>query len=174
MYFAFWTIVGIIFLALTFRKETQSPHSDISGMSDDEKLDIIANCRSEEPIGNHDENVRIMQKIIAEHRDYTAEVLPFDVYGRKKVEVFRLLNPGDEMYLKVRKDTLYIYAFDEIVSEIYLDDNSRIPQIISEKIPYETYLGGRSAFNYDDTYDEGRIIVFYKIDGILPSEIILK
>ena len=97
MYFAFWTIVGIIFLALTFRKETQSPHSDISGMSDDEKLDIIANCRSEEPIGNHDENVRLMQKLIAEHRDYTAEVLPFDVYGRKKVEVFRLLNPGDEM-----------------------------------------------------------------------------
>ena len=74
----------------------------------------------------------------------------------------------------MRKDTLYIYAFDEIVSEIYLDDNSRIPQIISEKIPYETYLGGRSAFNYDDTYDEGRIIVFYKIDGIPPSEIILK
>lgn len=127
----------------------------------------------EEEVRN--QNLAAMKKIVAEHEDCTAEVIEINVFGRRKVNTFRLLSPGRKVELLMKKGDIKVFAYGEYIAELIPPAGSRLPQLFHENIPFDAYLGGRDlVFSDSDTYDLCSIIVFYKIEGIQPTEVNLR
>jgi len=118
-------------------------------------------------------NVLAMEKIVAQHEGYTAEVIHINVFGRKRVDDFRLLKPGHEIELRMGRGGIRVYAFGKFMADVLEPAESNLPRLFKETIPFDAYLGGRNR-TYEDDYDSCSIIVFYKIDGVPPTKVILK
>lgn len=119
-----------------------------------------------------EKNVSAMQKLVSEYEGYTAEVIDINVFGRRRVETFRLLSPGRKVELRIKKGDIKVYAFGEFIAELITPVTSNLPRLFEENVNFDAYLGGRdSVFLYDDTYDSCSIIVFYKLDGVPPTQV---
>ncbi len=134
-------------------------------------LDIIESDHAAEM----EKNIRNVSKIVDQYKDYSAEVISISIFGRKKVETFRLVHPGDIVDLRYIDDEIKVYSFERFIADLIPDPNSHLREVMSNDIPYHAYLGGRkiSLTNLDD-YDSCSIIVFYKLDGVPPTKVILK
>ena len=127
---------------------------------------------SHSPSTQEDENVFNVTKIITKHSDCTAEVIPINVFGRKKVETFRLLSPGREVDLIMKNGYIKVFAYGEFIADLITPETSLVPKLFQQGIHFDAYLGGRDrAFLYDDGYDSCSIIIFYKMDGIPPTKV---
>lgn len=85
-----------------------------------------------------------MKKVVAEHQDCTAEVIGINIFGRRKAETFRLLSPGMEVELLMKKGDIKVFAYGEYIAELIPSEGCRLPQLFDVHIPFEAYLGGRS------------------------------
>lgn len=143
--------------------------------SDSNLYDSVMSANSDPLTERERKNISDVEKLVARYDGYTAEVFDINVFGRRKVETFRLLNPGEEVTLRKYRNTNGIYkvfAFDEYVADIIVTGSSRLPQLFQQKIPFYAYLGGRDrAFRFRDDYDSCSIIVFYKMDGVPPTKV---
>jgi len=120
-------------------------------------------------------NVSAVESVVEAHSDCTAEVINVFVKGRRAVKKFRLLTPGDVVRLDVREDNVALYVYDDFICPLVLPDSSRIPQLLKVGAQIEAYLGGRDITQlYNDDADFASIIVFYKIDGLSPTDVNLK
>ncbi|MFG6385471.1 MAG: hypothetical protein K1V80_03195 [Muribaculaceae bacterium] len=120
-------------------------------------------------------NIASMQDVVDAHREYTAEVFSFYVSGIKRVKTFRLLNPGDELEIRAVGNKFKVFAFGEYMNDLIIPKSSHIPRLFKDKIPFETYLGGRDLdYIYNDEIDFASIIIFYKIDGVPPTKVIMQ
>lgn len=127
---------------------------------------------SQPPTTEEDANVSAMKRVISEYKDYTAEVIPINVFGRRRVETFRLLSPGRKVELRIKNGDIKVFAFGEYIAELITPVDSNVPKLFDEQIHFDAYLGGRDrTFLYDDTYDSCSIIIFYKLDGIPPTRV---
>ncbi len=116
-----------------------------------------------------------MQDVVDAHREYTAEVFSFYVSGIKRVKTFRLLNPGDELEIRAVGNKFKVFAFGEYMNDLIIPESSHIPRLFKDKIPFETYLGGRDLdYIYNDEIDFASIIIFYKIDGVPPTKVLIQ
>lgn len=117
-------------------------------------------------------NVDAMKKIVEKYDGYTAEVIEIRVFGRRRVDTFRLLSPGSKVDLRMKKGDIKVFVFGEYISELITPATSYLPRLFEEDIPFDAYLGGRDrAFLYDNTIDICSIIVFYKLDGVPPTQV---
>lgn len=120
-------------------------------------------------------NLSAMQKIVDAHKDFTAEVIQFSVSGRKRVETFRLIKPGDELEIRCEEDSFKVYAFGEFVSDLIIPNSSYLPELKKNEIHFEAYLGGRDLnFINNEHIDFASLILFYKMDGVTPTKVNLK
>lgn len=121
------------------------------------------------------QNISAMQKVVDEHKDFTAEVISFSVSCKKRVKKVRLLDPGDEIEIRAVRDDLKVYAFGEYMSDLIIPESSNIPRLFKEKVPFEAYLGGRDLnFINNEQIDFASIIIFYKLDGVSPTKVNLQ
>lgn len=119
-------------------------------------------------------NISAMEKVVAEHADCTAEIIKFDVFGRRKVGTFRLLSPGHKVELRMKKGDIKIFAFGEYIDDLIVPRDSNLPRLFEENIPFEAYLGGRDLNMLSfENMDFCSIIVFYKLDGVPPTKVSL-
>lgn len=123
-------------------------------------------------------NVLAMEKVVAAHEGYSAEVFNVSVFGRRKVETFRLLSQGDKVELRLKKGCsacVDVMAFGEYITDFIPDLGSNLLRLLKEKRQFDAYLGGRDlAFSYDDTCDFCSVIIFFKLDGVPPTHVNLK
>lgn len=124
------------------------------------------------PSTSDNTDIEELKKVVAEHDGCTAEVINLNVFGRKRVETFRLLSPGRKVELRMKKGDIKVFAYGEYISELIVSPDSNLPRLFNENIAFDAYLGGREqVFMCDDTYDSCAIIVFYKIKGIPPTKV---
>lgn len=117
-------------------------------------------------------NVNAMKRVVAEHEDFTAEVISFGIYSRRQVEIFRRVSPGERVELARKKGKINVYAFGEYIGELLIPADSNLLRLFDKKIPFEAYLGGRDrSLIYESNFDACSIIVFYKLDGVLPTKV---
>ncbi len=168
MPFPVLVLLIVVFIVYMYKTRPKTPR-----MSTEEMIEIITNPPPEPPTERDRENVRAMERLVAQYEGYSAEV--FDIYtsGRRNVETIRLLRPGDEIELRQSIEVFFdVLAFGKKVSLLFVPDTSNLPRIFKEKIPYFAYLGGRSkTFQYERTFDLSRIIVFYKMEGVPPTRV---
>ena len=123
-------------------------------------------------------NVLAMEKVVAAHEEYSAEVFNISVFGRRKVETFRLLSPGDKVELRLKRGCnacVDVLAFGEYITDFIPDLGSNLLRLLKEKRQFDAYLGGRDlTFRYNDEYDACSIIIFFKLDGVPPTHVNLK
>lgn len=113
-------------------------------------------------------NISAMGKVVTEHEDSTAEV----IFGRRKVETFRLLSPGRKVELRMKKGDIKVFAYGEYMGELFIPKGSNLPRLFEENIPFEAYLGGRDLNMLSfENMDFCSIIVFYKLDGVPPTKV---
>ena len=157
MYFAFWTVVAVIFLIFVFRREVGgSDKSDTSrsGFS-------MQNVYREK-----------MQRIAEEHADWTAEVLSLTIMDARKAGIMHGVSPGDPVELKY--STRYgvgVYVDNKRVGTLTCPDDSRVPELLKEYEYVKAYLGGRDNEYILSDVDFCSIIVFYRIPGVPPTQI---
>ncbi|MCM1440061.1 MAG: hypothetical protein NC131_12795 [Roseburia sp.] len=119
-------------------------------------------------------NMLAVERVVDAYSDHTAEVVNVFVKGRHRVETFRRLSPGDEVRLVAGKDNVALYALDVFICNLLLPDSSRILSLLKEGVPVEAFLGGRDIEqSYNEDADFASIIIFYKIDGVPPTKVIL-
>jgi len=136
--------------------------------SDDSSYGSAVRAKEEQPY------MSIMQRIVDEHADYTAEVFQLFVTKPWKVSIVSRLIPGDRVGLKLIDDEVWVTVNGKIVDDPALPLNSRLPQVLSEHIHYDAYLGGREIAVCTPTLEVVSIIVFYKIDGVPPTNVDLR
>lgn len=116
-----------------------------------------------------------MQQITRLHSDCTAEVLNFNVFGKRKVSTIRLIDPGDKIEVRCYKDEYKVFLYGEFMADLYPPKDSLIPRLFAEGVKFESYLGGRDmAMLYTDDIDFCSAIIFYKIPGIGPTKVNLR
>lgn len=126
----------------------------------------------DEPSAEEEANISAMQGVVSAHEDCTAEVIPINVFGRRQVETFRLLSPGDKVTLRIKNDDIKVFAYGQYICELIPQADSNLERLLKDNVPFEAYLGGRDlAFLYSDTYDSCSIIVFYKLEGAGPTKV---
>jgi len=79
-------------------------------------------------------NVLAMEKIVAQHEGYTAEVIHINVFGRKRVDDFRLLKPGHEIELRMGRGGIRVYAFGKFMADVLEPAESNLPRLFKETI----------------------------------------
>lgn len=122
-----------------------------------------------------EQNISAMQKVVAEYDGYSAEVFNISVFGRRRVETFRLLTPGKRVELKMKKGDIKVFAYGEYIAELIPPVGSNLERLFEEEVRFDAYLGGRDrVFLNSETYDSCSIIVFYKLDGVPPTKVNLK
>lgn len=136
--------------------------------SDDSYYGSAVRAKEEQPY------MSIMQRIVDEHADYTAEVFQLFVSGHRKAGIISRLIPGDRVALKLIGDDVWVTVNGREIEYPVLPDSSRLPQVLSEHIHYEAYLGGREVQVCTPTFEIVSIIVFYKIDGVPPTNVDLR
>lgn len=136
--------------------------------SDDSSYGSAVRAKEEQPY------MSIMQRIVDEHADYTAEVFQLFVSGRRKAGIISRLIPGDRVALKLICDDVWVTVNGREIEYSVLPDDSRLPQILTEHIHYDAYLGGREVQVCTPTLEVVSIIVFYKIDGVPPTNVDLR
>lgn len=118
-----------------------------------------------------------ISEVVADHADYTAEVLTLSVNGRKKASRIKKLVPGDYVELRASgyDSFVSVYVDGMNVGDMLCPDESRVPSLLSEGKPVDAYLGGRDLeFYYNDECDFCSIIVFYKIPGVPSTRIAIE
>lgn len=116
-----------------------------------------------------------MKKIASLYTDHTAEVIPFFVHGKKRVETSRLIDLGNKVELRLNDGNIKVFAYGDYIAELFPDKGSHLEKVMEKGIPFHAYLGGRDlAYRFDEDRDSCSIIVFYKLDGIPPTKVILK
>lgn len=117
-------------------------------------------------------NIDVMASLVHSHADFTAEVIPFSVFGRKRVETSRLKEIGEDLEIRQCGDIFQVYVYDEPIAELLIPKTSLIPSLISDNDHLEVYLGGRDAsMMYNDKLDICSLIAFYKKDGVPPTKV---
>lgn len=141
------------------------------------------NQEEKSPVDNDDyfyfsdpkENIERVEKIVEEYEGYTAEVIKIMVSGRKKVNTWRLLTPGDKVDLRLIKGSIKVFAFGEFIAEPCLPEDSRIIKLLEDGLPFDAYLGGRDlAFANEENVDFCSIIIFYQLPGVAPTKVSIK
>lgn len=119
-------------------------------------------------------NISAVQIIVSAHEDCTAEVIPIRVFGKRRVDTFRLLSPGDKVTLKIKNDEIKVFAYGEYICELIPEAGSNLYRLFEDNVPFEAYLGGRDlSLKYQDSFDFCSIIVFYKLEGVGPTKVSL-
>ena len=122
--------------------------------------------------GKEQRNIDVMVSLVNSHSDFTAEVIPFSVFGRKNVETSRLKEIGEDLEIRQCGDTFRVYAYAEPIAELIIPKNSLIPSLLNDNEPIEVYLGGRDAsMMYNDKLDLCSLIAFYKKEGVPPTKV---
>ena len=113
--------------------------------------------------------------LLMRNREYTAEVFSFYVSGIKRVKTFRLLNPGDELEIRAVGNKFKVFAFGEYMNDLIIPKSSHIPRLFKDKIPFETYLGGRDLdYIYNDEIDLLQLSYFTKLMEYHQPKVIMQ
>lgn len=122
------------------------------------------------------QNVEAVKRMIAAHADCTAEVFNVVALGWGRVYQFRKVRPGDPVEIRRHNGLFKVYVENRYVSDIYAGEQSLLPRIFDENIPFEAFLGGRDMQSaYRDTErDFCSIIIFYRIPGVQPTKVNLE
>ena len=117
-------------------------------------------------------NIDVMASLVKAHSDFTAEVIPFSVFGRKNVETSRLKEIGEDLDVRQCGDIFRVYAFAEPIAELIVPKTSLIPSLLRNNDKIKFYLGGRDAsMIYNDKLDLCSLIAFYKKEGVPPTKV---
>lgn len=126
-------------------------------------------------VSEEQRNMDAVSALVKKYEGYTAEVIPFNVFGKRKVETSRLKQPGSEIELRRYPDGCRVYAYGEYIADIFPDSNSNLDKLFDEKLNFYVYLGGRDRnFLYNDEYDSCSALIFYKIEGVAPTKVEIK
>ena len=118
------------------------------------------------------DNIERMKKIAALYTDHSAEVIPFFVRGKRRVETLRLLDPGNKVELRLNNGNIKVFAYGEYIAELLPDKGSHLEEVMNKGLTYHAYLGGRDlAYMLDEDLDSCSIIVFYKLPGLPPTKV---
>lgn len=119
-------------------------------------------------------NKKLIETVVEAHTDCTAEVVNVFVKGRKRVNSFRQVKHGNEVKLVLSRNNVNLYAHGRFMCTLILPVTSMIPQLLKENAHIEAYLGGRDMqHSYNEDADFASIIVFYKVEGLPPTKVIL-
>lgn len=160
------------FLLFLWDQRKKKPKKHLSASQADYSL--LDSCDSE---NDHKKKMNLVNvsRVVDQYKDYTAEVISINIFGKNKVEKFRLLNPGDKVELRYIHDEIKVYSFGRFIADLIPDASSRLREVMSKGIPYHSYLGGRDmALMNLDSYDSCSIIVFYKMEGVPPTKVLIK
>lgn len=116
----------------------------------------------------------LVQKVVAAHTDCTAEVFNIFVSGADKVRVFSELTPGDRVELRLRGGEVAVYTAGKYMATPLLPDSSRLHSLVESDTDIDAFLGGRDVTNCSDEAEFCSIIAFYKIDGVLPTHVLIE
>lgn len=120
-------------------------------------------------------NIDAMSRVVDCHGGYSAEVFNVFVFGSRRVSVFRLLGPGDEVDMKKTRDGIKVFAFGEYMADVVEPATSHLSELFDKGGPFDAYLGGRDrAYIYDDGCDFCSVMIFYKLPGVPPANVNLK
>lgn len=121
-------------------------------------------------------NVESANRMLAAHADCTAEVFSVTALGWGQVYQFRKVRPGDPVEIRRYKGWFKVFVENRYVAELYAGEQSLLPRIFDENIPFEAFLGGRDMQSaYRDTErDFCSIIIFYRIPGVPPTKVTLQ
>ena len=115
-----------------------------------------------------------LREIIAEHTDYTAEVLSLGVYGERRATKMKELVPGDYVELRYRDGEVAVYNDDMFMGTLLCTDDSHVPELLKSNRFVDAYLGGRDLEHFYDDNDFCSIIAFYKMEGVPPTTVNLE
>lgn len=152
MYFALWTIIGIVFLVAVFKKE-------VIGKGDSS---YVTSRRRDAVDDEAAEERRVISKLIAAHPDCDSQVLQACISGRRRVDAFSLTRVGDRVDLRMVRGELRLYAYGEFVTDLYARYESPFDRALAANRPFEAYLKSRSTFFTSDDCTVCDIIVFFK------------
>lgn len=119
-------------------------------------------------------NISRMQRVVDEHSDCTAEVVNMCVLDYDRAKAISRLTPGDRVDLKLADNTVSVYVDSRRVGDPQIPHTSRLRQILTDHIDFEAYLGGRDIKCCTKSMQFVSIIVFYKINGVPPTEVKLE
>ncbi len=122
----------------------------------------------------HQPYIPKIRRVVDAHKDYTAEVFNVFVHGQKKVAVSSVLVPGDSLDVKINGEFLDVYKSNIWITSTALPESSLLQRVFSERQCPEAYLGGRDVSNSSEVADFATIIVFYKLEGVLPTVVDLE
>ena len=112
-----------------------------------------------------------MQRVLDSHSDCTAELFNIFVEGHNKVAAFSSLVPGDMMEVTYHDDSISFYARGTEVATVSLMESSHLPQVFMCGSSTEAFLGGRDVCNASEDAEFATVVIFYKIEGVPPTEI---
>lgn len=115
-----------------------------------------------------------MQRVVDEHKDCTAEVFNIFVSGRRKVEVFGSLTPGDKVSVRLDGDKIAVSVGNMTVATADIPENSHLPEAFRQDVDIDAYLGGRDVMHASEEADFASIIAFYKLEGVPPTHVDLQ
>ena len=128
--------------------------------------------RTDVMLSKEQRNIDVMTSLVNSHSDFTAEVIPFSVFGRKNVETSRLKEIGEDLEIRQCGDIFRVYAYAEPIAELIIPKTSLIPTLINDSDHIEVYLGGRDvSMMYNDKLDLCSLIAFYKKEGVPPTKV---
>lgn len=117
---------------------------------------------------------RNLHNIVAEHTDYTAEILSLGVYGETRAAKMKELKPGDYVELRYKNGEVAVYNDDMFMGTLLCPDNSHVPALLKSNCYVDAYLGGRDLAQFYSDNDFCSIIAFYKIPGVPPTKVNLE
>lgn len=126
------------------------------------------------PVDAYEPYVSEVQRIVDAHSDCTAEVFNIFVSGRKKVNAFSQLIPGDEVSVARDDDNIVVSVDRQPVASAELPDSSLLPEAFRQDAIVGAYFGGRDVANSSETAEFASIIVFYKLPGVPPTTVKLE
>lgn len=164
------TPFGLVLLGIfAFFHDTRKRRSKYRTVSTTPKPDIWEDEKKQ----YEKQNVEAVNRMVAAHTDCTAEVFSVIALGWGQVNQFRKISPGEPVEIRRHKGWFKVFVENRYVCELYSGEQSLLPRIFDENIPFEAFLGGRNMQSaYRDTErDFCSIIIFYRIPGVPPTKV---
>ena len=118
----------------------------------------------------------VMQDIIAQHSDCTAEVVNVFVSGEENARVSNSVGVGDRVALSIDEDDFVCLKIGghNVAEILALPESSQIPALIKGGSNMVVFVGGRNVGMVSDTTDCLSLIVFYHLPGVPPTKVSLE
>lgn len=157
MTIAIFVILGVLFLAATFKSEV---------------LGSGHRCVPATGAARAAENTLAVQAVVDRHADCSALVFPVWVSGQDSVALVRQRCPGEPIELRMADGMVSAYVDGRRAADTTMGSDSTVRLLFDKGVPFEAYVAGRDmALLLDPGNDSFSIIIFFKLEGFDPTKI---